>query len=194
MARPSQKAERTEEILDAFERCLPRYGLEGTTLEHVAQEAGVQRPILRHYIGNRDDLLDALVKRYLKQSRESMDAFISELPAKRRARTAIDWLFDPQYSDAQSVQVASALIQASSEDRALAKKMRAWTDDFVAQLEEVLANDYPNASGSRVAAVAAGISGIYFNVESLYALGNVERLVASSKQAAMMLLEALKDE
>ena len=96
MPRPSQKDERTEEILDAFERCLPRYGLEGTTLEQVAHEAGVQRTIIRHYIGNRDALWAALVTRYLKKSRSDLREFVEALPDANRARTAIEWLFDPQ--------------------------------------------------------------------------------------------------
>ena len=38
MPRPSVKAERTEEILDAFERCVARYGVEGSTLERIAEQ------------------------------------------------------------------------------------------------------------------------------------------------------------
>ena len=33
MPRPSLKAQRSEEILDAYERCVARYGVEGATLE-----------------------------------------------------------------------------------------------------------------------------------------------------------------
>lgn len=194
MGRPSQKDQRTGEILDAFERCLPRYGLEGSTLERVAEEAGVQRTIIRHYIGNRAELLVALVSRYLEQSRRSLDVFIAELPKTQRAATAVRWLFDPQYSDPQSVRVASALTQASSEQPWLAEKMRAWLDDFVARLRGIIADDYPDASPEAVSAAAAGIAGIYFNVEASYALGDVRALSKASKHAAMMLLDAVERE
>lgn len=191
MGRPSQKDQRTREILDAFERCLPRYGLEGSTLERVAEEAGVQRTIIRHYIGNRAELLEALVRRYLERSRGSLEAFLAELPRTQRARSAVEWLFDPQYSDPQSVQVANALIQASSEHSWLAASMRAWLDDFVAQIEKVIADDYPDATRASVSAAAVGITGIYFNLESSYALGDVRGLARASKRAAVMLLEAV---
>ena len=62
MARPSLANTRREEILDALERCLARRGLEGTTLESVAAEAGVARPVIRHYFGNRDVLLKAALE------------------------------------------------------------------------------------------------------------------------------------
>ena len=192
MPRPSLKEQRTQEILDAFERCLPRYGLEGTSLEHVAEEAGVKRTIIRHYVGNRDQLLSALLARYLERSRASLDSFIEALPAEHRARTAVEWLFDPNYSDAGMVQVANALIAAAAENEVLAAEMQAWLEDFVARLEQVFADDYPDADPATVAAVAAGVTGIYFNVEALYPLGNVSALAAASKSAAILLIETLE--
>ncbi|MEM8608372.1 MAG: TetR family transcriptional regulator [Myxococcota bacterium] len=192
MPRPNLTEQRTQEILDAFERCLPRYGLQGTSLEHVAEEAGVKRTIIRHYVGNRDHLLSALVARYLERSEASLDAFIAALPAKQRSRTAVEWLFDPQYSDAQMVQVANALIAAASEDEALAREMQTWLTLFVARLEQVFASDFPHAKREAVAAVAAGITGIYFNVEALYPLGDVSSLAAASKAAALLLIETLE--
>ena len=54
MGRPDLTEVRTAEILDAFERCVARFGLEGSSLERDAEEAGMKRSILRHYIGNRN--------------------------------------------------------------------------------------------------------------------------------------------
>ncbi|MEM7135795.1 MAG: TetR/AcrR family transcriptional regulator [Myxococcota bacterium] len=192
MARPSLKEQRTEQILDAFERCLPRFGLEGSSLERVAEEAGVKRTIIRHYVGNRDQLLSALLDRYLAQSQQSLDAFIAALPTKHRARTAVEWLFDPDYSDARMVQVANALFAAAADDDVLATEMRAWLADFVTRLEQVFTDDFPDADAASVAAVAAGVTGIYFNIEALYPLGNVGALAAASKSAALLLIETLE--
>ena len=41
MGRPNLTEVRTSEILDAFERCVARFGLEGSSLERVAEEAGI---------------------------------------------------------------------------------------------------------------------------------------------------------
>ena len=62
MARKSVKIQRSKEILDAFERCISKWGLDGASLERIATESGIKRPALRHFIGNRDELLVALVK------------------------------------------------------------------------------------------------------------------------------------
>ena len=192
MARPDIKDERREQILDAFEVCVARYGVEGATLAKTAEMAGLARPLVRHNVGNRDALLAALVDRYLARSRASFDAFIAALPAEDRTRTAVDWLFDPGLSDARVVQVAGALIMASADDDALAAKMRDWLDDFVGGLGQLIARDHPHADTTAVRAAAAGIAGIHFNIEALYPLGDVSALAASSKRAAVMLLQALE--
>ncbi|MEO1142890.1 MAG: TetR/AcrR family transcriptional regulator, partial [Pseudomonadota bacterium] len=63
MARPDIKESRREQIIDAFEFCVARYGVEGATLAKTAEQAGLARPLVRHNVGNRDDLVDALTKR-----------------------------------------------------------------------------------------------------------------------------------
>ncbi len=192
MARPTIRQERREQILDAFETCVARYGVEGATLTKTADMAGLARPLVRHNIGNRDELLAALVDRYLQNSHDKMAALFEALPTENAAEVMIEWLFDPQYSDAKLVQVASALITASNDNTDLAKKMRRWVDEFVSNLNDQFANEFPNADPAQVAAVAAGISGIYFNVEALYPLGDVTALISSSKQAAFILLSSLE--
>ena len=80
MPRRSLKEERRSQILDAFEICVARYGVEGATLERVAEEAGLARPLIRHNVGNREDLLDALLERYLESSEHSMRQLLAALP------------------------------------------------------------------------------------------------------------------
>ena len=53
MARPRVTAERREEILAAFARCVARDGVEGASLQQVADEAGLARGLLRHHLGQR---------------------------------------------------------------------------------------------------------------------------------------------
>ena len=69
MGRKSLKEERSALILDAFGRCVARFGLEGTSLEQIATEAGVKRSLIRHYLGNRDDLILALATRVVARYR-----------------------------------------------------------------------------------------------------------------------------
>ncbi|MEM9330828.1 MAG: hypothetical protein AAGA53_05850 [Pseudomonadota bacterium] len=192
MARPDIKNTRRDQILDAFETCVARYGIEGATLAKTAEQANLARPLVRHNVGNRNALIDALVERFLKRSNDVMDNFIASLPTENRTRAAIEFLFDPKHTDPHLVQVSYALITHAQENTKLAITMQTWMEEFIARMDDLIAQDFPNAEPTKVTAVASGITGIYFNVETMYGLGNVERLIACSKKAAFILLESLE--
>ena len=194
MPLPDMKEQRKAEIMEAFENCVARYGVEGATLERIADEAGLARALIRHNVGNRDDLLAALIKRFFDQSADGMKEMISALPEQNRSRTLIDWLFDPTYSDSKQVLITEALIAAAANDKALAKRLRRWTNDFVGSIENVLGIEFPKASKEAIAAVGAGITGIYFNVDSFALLGPMKKLRVASKAAALRLLDSLENE
>ena len=192
MGRPSVKDERREQILRAYETCVARFGVEGASLEKIAEEAGLARPLIRHNVGNRDALLAALVDRFLSRSERSVQRMMDGLPTSRATETLIDWLFDPNYSDAQFVLVAEALIAASQEDPALATLMQRWTREFISSVRSVIERDAPNASSAALDAVAAGVTGIYFNTDSLTPVGDMSDVREASKCDALMLTATLE--
>ncbi|MBO6893852.1 MAG: TetR/AcrR family transcriptional regulator [Roseibium sp.] len=192
MARPEIKEDRREQILDAFETCVARYGLEGATLGKTAEIAGLARPLIRHNVGNREDLQQALVDRFLSQSRQSMENLIAFLPGQNRLKAMIDMLFDPRYANPKLVRVFNALSAAAPDDKELADRLQQWLQDFVLRLENVIRQDYPEVSDRRISAVAAGLSGIYFNVEALYPIGDLGAYGEASREAALILADALE--
>lgn len=193
MGRPSLKTERISNILDAYETCVARSGVEGATLDRVAREAGLARPLIRHNVGNRDDLLDALIERFFKTSTEHISALVADLPEQDRALCVIDRLFDVSSYDRNTILVAEALIAAAATRPDLAIRLKAWVDRFVTALAQVLRKEFSKASKKNVDAVAAGITGIYFNVDSLMLLGDLRKLRTASKRAAIILVSSLGD-
>ncbi len=190
MARPSKKTERTEDILNAFERCAARFGIEGATLERVAAEAGLQRSLLRHYVGNRDDLINAMLERFLARSEREVDNLFESLPATNRATALINRLFDYP-GDTHFAQVAQALILAAPNYENLRPALRRWSLDFTQRIAAELESDC-GASKQDAYEVAAGIVGIYFNVESISPLGRMTKLCTASKKAATRLISSLQ--
>ncbi len=192
MPRPSLKEERRSQILEAYEVCVARYGVEGATLERIAEEAGLARALIRHNVGNREDLLAALMDRFEAQSNSEMRETYALLPAERRLRTLIDWLFDPAYADPKQVLVSEALISAAPQYPRIAKAVRRWVNGFVDDLAALVADEFPSADKDHVQAVAAGLTGIYFNVDSMMPIGKMNRLNDASKRAALLLVESLE--
>lgn len=57
MGRPSLAQARTEQIVQAAVACIDRLGLRRTSLERVAEESGLSRSHIRHYVVNRDGMM-----------------------------------------------------------------------------------------------------------------------------------------
>lgn len=191
MPRPSVKKERTEEIMLAFERCVTRYGVEGSTLERLAEESGLQRSLIRHYAGNRDDLIMALLERYLTQSQQQSQLLFAALPTEKPAQAFIEYLFDDYYSDSSSALLANALFNAAATIPELAAPLKAATDNFIEALAQLLQQTHPHCESDDRYAVASGIVGIYFNIESVAHLGDTRKWRTASKRSAHLLLTAL---
>lgn len=191
MGRPSVQAQRKEEILRAFEICVAKFGVEGATLERIAEEAGLARPLIRHHMGNREEIIDALAERFLARWDETTEALISSLPEPNRAEALVNSLFDARKVNWEQVLVAEALIASSSTRPQLAEQLGKWVQSFVSLVGEQIQMSYPDAKKKSVRVVATGIVGIYFNVDSLEPLGAFKTLRADSKEAAKRLLNSL---
>jgi AcrR family transcriptional regulator len=50
------REEKLEYLLNAAFRCLSRYGFSGTTMERIAEEAGVSKGTLTYYFKNKEDI------------------------------------------------------------------------------------------------------------------------------------------
>lgn len=194
MARPRVTAERREEILAAFAHCVARDGVEGASLQQVADEAGLARGLLRHHLGNREEMILALAERFCRHSLEEMAELQAMLPKARRLEKLIAALFTVHYaSAAQDLQVGAALINAAAGRPALRKLLRDWYDAFEAIIAAELRKAYPKARRGAVAEVASAIAGMAFSADSLTPLGAVDDLFARSRRAALRLAATLGD-
>lgn len=60
MGRRDLSDERRPQIVAAAKRAITKHGVDGATQEVIADEAGMSRALIRHYLGNRDAVLDAV--------------------------------------------------------------------------------------------------------------------------------------
>ncbi len=192
IARPDIKQERREQILAAFDRCAALHGFAGVTLEHVAQEAGLARALIRHNVGNREDLVAAAIERFFDRSASDWDQLVDGLPAGGRTRALCDRLLSDRASDGEMVLLTEGLIALAMEDRALAKRLEAWLDHALDRIAAVVRADHPSAEAELVAGIAGGILSVYFNLESFRMLGPMKGLEQGSLLAVQVLLDALE--
>ncbi|MEX0299119.1 MAG: TetR/AcrR family transcriptional regulator [Kordiimonas sp.] len=190
MGRPSVKEKRTEEILLAFEKCVAKYGVEGSTLEKIAEAANLRRSLLRHYIGNKEELLDALVTRFLAESDKQIAQMKTDLTGEP-ANSIIEYLFYDDNTEHHATRVAHALLVAAPENKKLSSQLMKWADSFDEAVAALLKACYPQAKKADCEVVACGIVGICSNTSSLAPLGETQELRNASKEAAKRLLSTL---
>jgi len=185
-------AERTAQILDAFERCVARYGLEGSSLERVAEEAGVKRSILRHYVGNRDDLILALGERVIAKYRSDIGELIGSVTSKGRVNKLLEFFFpDQPFETIESTLIVESLIAAAEKYPRIRELKTEYIEELVATTADQLRQEYPTVTRQQCWAVAYGVVCICFNQESLVPLQLPNKFLQAARNSARRLIESL---
>ncbi|MEM7073673.1 MAG: TetR/AcrR family transcriptional regulator [Pseudomonadota bacterium] len=192
MARPSLKDVRSREILDAFVRCVARYGVDGSTLERIAEEAGMRRTLLRHYLGNREDMVTRLLHHTLSMFEDMIDLLVEDLPEKNRWPVLFDRLFSHEQHSPANAAVFQALVAASAQHPALKQPLLGFVTDFERMLCHEISLQHPAAGRNRCAVAASGITSIYFSVDAMLPLSPSIEWRQRQKNAAAHLTAALQ--
>lgn len=137
MARAKIEDERKEQILAAFETCVIREGLAKTTLQKVADEAGLPRSLVRYFVGNRASMVDLLIKRMIERG----EAILADAQAAGKASTLddlLDKMFSETFSDETSNNVVGELWYLAERDVTIRSRLADMygriTDALVAQM------------------------------------------------------------
>lgn len=189
MARPDLSAERSEQILDAFSRCVARSGLDAASLEEVAGEAGVRRSIIRHYIGNRDDLVAAFLDRLEARLQLQNDEMRAWFIANPGVGSLPDYLF-PEAPD-DELPILESVYSAARRNPDIAARLENWLQGFVDALGDVLRASFPDADPDDVTTVAHGLAAIYNDHQSMLTLRGPPRYRAMALAAAQRLIASL---
>ena len=194
MPRPSLKAVRSREILDAFALCVGRFGLEGATLDRVAETAGVKRPILRHYLGNREEMVDALIDHLGSDFDLQTDALFEALPPRGRVEALLDLLFAADsVTDPDRIAALQAMVAASDRYPKARRVLRAAIARLLELVEYELYAAFPDSEAKRVSAAAFGIVSVAFNLDALAPLRVPADWRIAARAAALTLVQTLKE-
>lgn len=87
--RAAARAARREQLLDAADRAIRREGPE-VSMEALASEAGITKPVLYRHFDDRDGLLDAVAARHARRLTDELRAALAEQHHPReRIRTVV---------------------------------------------------------------------------------------------------------
>jgi AcrR family transcriptional regulator len=200
MGRKSRADVRREEILAAFERCIGQYGID-VPLERIADEAGVQRSLIRHYLGNRDELVDQVIARIA----EAYPRRVAELldPALVRG---VDGVLDVFFGGEATTNLVSGVTASDWDDVIHAvvstaqgrypqakQRVALMIVAIVEQIASVLAQLFPRATPAACYEAAFGVVCLVQANEELRWLGLDPRHTAMARASAEQLLDDLAD-
>ncbi|MEU9456202.1 helix-turn-helix domain-containing protein [Streptomyces sp. NPDC048277] len=158
MGRRSLAAERRQQVMEAASRCMATYGLAGTTLEKIAEESGLSRSHVRHYVGNRDDLLLALVEWVQERDDRAFAAAVAEAPPAQRLAVAMDHLFGSWFLGAgDEGAVILELVKAGRSDETLREAMMSGYRLMLGAIESALAAEFPDSTPPARRSTAYGL-------------------------------------
>ncbi|HMQ32694.1 MAG TPA: TetR/AcrR family transcriptional regulator [Chloroflexaceae bacterium] len=190
MGRKSRADTRREEILAAFERCIGRYGIDAP-LERIAEEAGVQRSLIRHYLGNRDELVDQIVERIAEAYPQRVAAALEPALAQGAAGV-LDVFFSDALNDNAWDDVIHAVVSAAQGRYPRARqRVAAMLVALVERIAEALARLFPTATPEARYEAAYGLLCLAQSNLELRWLGLDPRHTAMARAGAERLLAAL---
>ncbi|WP_133405321.1 TetR/AcrR family transcriptional regulator [Parashewanella tropica] len=192
MARPSLASTRREEILDALEHCIIEKGIQASSLEYIADTANMKRTILRHYIGNRDEIICALSSRWRDRYTEQWEQLLYWLPKKKRTEAMIDMLFSSRTKDyIKRTTITDALFTEAKRLEPVRADHKSTMLEGIKYITAILKEQFTEVSDDKIRLVASGIIANYIMSENLLTLGLTDEIYML-KESCLLLVSTLK--
>lgn len=169
MGRPSLSAERRRQIIAATIQCVAVHGVRGATLERIAQMAGMTRGHVRHFVGNRDELLTDAARVFYYGDAALDEKDLAVLATSPTAISdplwsvddTLDYLFGASSARTAETAAAMAWVDASRASEAIHKIALSAYIGIEESLAAAIAREHPQttpAEGRRLAAALLALA------------------------------------
>lgn len=186
MGRPSLANERTSQILDAFESCIRKHGLKESSIPRIAEEAGVKHSLIRHYIGNRDSLIAAMVNRFTEHYLEIILKALSSRPEGVHIDSTVKYFFDEVSRFEAENLIFTELFAASGRDEFIKAQLCSLYGRITDMIISLLSLEYPDSKPDEISTVAYSLLSLWIGHSTLFHLdfgtSGIEMAATSAKQ------------
>lgn len=193
MGRRDLTSERQDAILDAMERCIAKYGLQRTTLENIAAEANINRGLIHHYIGNRNDVVQLMVERLLERYQTSFENYAATRPESNHSEIVLGYYFEAWFELAPEDDILFLELLAQSErDPHIRKLLLHLYDGIEKMIAKELAQLFPNADAKKRSSISYSLMVLAFAHATINWLGLPQAKQADVRSVAANLVQSLK--
>ena len=191
VSRPLVSHDRRKRIIDAFITLVAERGLEDVKLADIAAASGVQQTNIRHFIGNRDDLIVAVIHDLMRRYEEGFAEMSKGEPDIAMMLRLFFGLREEYSAEDRAYQLLEREAARNPATRGLIKHGWALT---LGALEEALRRSYPRASTADIRDTAYIVACMAETNTALQELGYPRARARSAEKAARILVERLADE
>jgi AcrR family transcriptional regulator len=192
---PALQALRRPQIVEAALKVIAEHGIQNTTLDLVANEAGMSKGGIVHYFSTKDELIkEAMVAFYggiFKRGRETRDQFSHPLDKL----LSFTWLYNRDDPDMfLGYGILYDFMAQASRNEDFSRAFHDWVDNWIALLQEAIEEGVAMGAFtvSDPESIAKTVSAIYQGIATRwYLAGNshsTEWAVSSLKRAVTLLL------
>lgn len=190
VGRTSVVLERRHQITDAFIRLIAEHGLEHVTLDQVASAAHVQRAALRHFVGNREELV---VEAMLELCRRYQVIVESSVGSSPTIDELIDTLFGSSWTRESNEEDAAfdALLAEGTRNPRTRAAVKNTYDVQLNVIARALRQSHPDAAEVEVRDTAYAIACLVEQNTTFQQLGYPRARHAAMKKIALRLIADL---
>jgi len=152
MARPTVAAERRDQIIEATLQTVVQHGIAGTSLDRIAEAAGMSRGHVRHFVGNREQLLIETARQVFSDEAGRLTIFPDSVST---FADALDYLFGEEFtrSDAENA-VVLGFVELSRATPAIAEILAESYANTRRRLADLGTVAFPHADAAQRALIA----------------------------------------
>jgi AcrR family transcriptional regulator len=188
VGRPSVSDERQEQIFDAVEACLFEYGLAGTTLERIAEQADIPRSAIAHFVGNRDEVIDEAINRSVDRFISAVVHSLEEMAPTDRLTGFIDLGLTESTWKKRALIVMDEVVAYAHHNDGARRHLRESYERLESVVDGYVADRYPDALPEERRTAAAGLILLLREYDRVRTLGasdtpmNLRRRVRATAQ------------
>jgi len=191
MSRPNKTSERRAQINHATIRTIAKFGYAATTLDRIAQEAGLARGHVRHYAGNRQELIREAVKLFYFGD-SGAEKFWPRSVAT--LSEAVDYLFSEAFIGTREENaVFVGFFEAARADAEISNILSRAYSGAEKELARLLKKDYPTVAPSRLRQVAFSVVALAIHNVFLLDISGQTTTTVRAKSSAKLVISTLTD-
>ena len=173
MPRPSNTAQRRQEIVQGLQRVMAAQGYERTSVAQIAEAAGLTQGLIHYHFGSKQDILVALVVRIRRGIQERLERRLSRAGhgARARLRAYIDAHLALGPDSDQEAMACWVAIGAEALRQPEIRKIYSKALEQDLSVLEGLLRDLLSSEGRTTHSARAMAAGLLATIEGAYQLG-----------------------